>query len=97
MLGAVCRKPHLAIGDDEISLQSPSRRGRFFVRGVGRLKPGVSVEQASAQMRVMASYIERTHPQSYNQLRIPVVLLRQAVVGNIRPPLWVLPGAVALE
>jgi putative ABC transport system permease protein len=79
-----------------LPLDPPSRRGPFFVRGVARLKPGVSVEQASAEMRVMASDIERTYPQSYNQLRIPVVPLREVVVGNIRPLLWVLSGAVAL-
>ena len=65
-------------------------------RGVARLKPGVSVEQASAEMSVIASDIERSHPQSYNQLRIPVVPLREVVLGNIRPLLWVLSGTVAL-
>jgi putative ABC transport system permease protein len=79
-----------------LPLDPPSRRGPFFVRGVARLKPGVSVEQASAEMRVMASAIERTHPQSYHQLRIPVVPLRDVVVGDIRPMLWVLSGAVGL-
>ena len=64
--------------------------------GVARLKPGASVEQASAEMSVIASDIERSHPQSYNQLRIHVVPLREVVVGNIRPLLWVLSGAVAL-
>jgi putative ABC transport system permease protein len=79
-----------------LPLDPPSRRGPFFVRGVARLKPGVALEQASAEMRVIASGIERTHPQNYKQLRIPVVPLREVVVGTIRPLLWVLSGAVAL-
>jgi putative ABC transport system permease protein len=79
-----------------LPLDRPPRRGPFFVRGVARLKAGVSLEQASAEMRMIASDIERTHPQSYNQLRIPVVPVRDVVVGNIRPLLWVLSGAVAI-
>ena len=47
-------------------------------------------------MSVIASDIERSHSQSYSQLRIPVIPLREVVVGNIRPLLWVLSGAVAL-
>jgi predicted permease len=79
-----------------LPLAPPSRRGPFFVRGVARLKPGGSVEQASAEMRVIASDIERTHPQNYDHLRIPVVPLREVLVGNIRTLLLVLLGAVGL-
>ena len=79
-----------------LTLDPPARRGPFFIRGVARLKPGVSIEQAAAEMSVIASDIERAHPQSYNQLRIPVIPLREVVVGNIRPLLWALSGAVAL-
>jgi putative ABC transport system permease protein len=79
-----------------LPVDPPTRRGPFLIRGVARLKPGASVEQASAEMSVIASDIERSHPQSYNQLRIHVIPLREVVVGNIRPLLWVLSGAVAL-
>ena len=79
-----------------LPLDPPTRRGPFLYRGVARLKAGASLEQAAAEMSVIAGDIERSHPQSYNQLRIPVIPLREVVVGNIRPLLWVLSGAVAL-
>ncbi|HEX7779264.1 MAG TPA: ABC transporter permease, partial [Vicinamibacterales bacterium] len=79
-----------------LPLDPPTRRGPFFLRGVARLKSGTSVEQAQSEMSVIASDIERAHPQSYNRLRVPVTPLREFVVGNVRPLLWVLSGAVAL-
>jgi putative ABC transport system permease protein len=77
-------------------LDPPTRRGPFLVRGVARLKPGASIEQAAAEMSVIATDIERAHPGDYHQLRILVPSLREVVVGNIRPLLWVLSGAVGL-
>jgi putative ABC transport system permease protein len=77
-------------------LDPPTRRGPFFIRGVGRLRPGVTLDQAAAEMDVIAHQIELAHPKDYSRLRIVVVPLREIVVGNIRPLLWVLSGAVLL-
>jgi putative ABC transport system permease protein len=79
-----------------LPLDPPTRRGPFFIRGVARLKPGTSVEQAQAAMSVIASDIERSHPLSYSQHRILVTPLYEFVVGDIRALLWVLSCAVAL-
>jgi predicted permease len=79
-----------------LPLDPPTRRGPFFLRGVGRLKPGVTVDQAAAEMHLIARQMELAHPTDYNRLRIPVVPLREVVVGDIRLLLWVLFGAVAL-
>jgi predicted permease len=47
-------------------------------------------------MEVIARDVERTNPKDYTQLHFPVVTLRETIVGDIRPLLWVLTGAVLL-
>ena len=79
-----------------LPLDPPTRRGPFFMRGVARLKPGVTIARAAAEMDVIARDTERTYPRDYSRLRIPVTPLREIVVGDIRPLLWVLSGAVVL-
>ena len=79
-----------------LPLNPPTRRGPFFMRGVARLKPGVTLAQASAEMDAIAREVEQANPRMYTRLRFPVISLREIVVGDIRPLLWVLSGAVAL-
>ena len=58
-----------------LPLVPPTRRGPFFMRGVARLKPGVTIARACAEMDVIARDTERTYPRDYSRLRIPVMLL----------------------
>jgi predicted permease len=78
------------------SLEPPKRRGPFFLRGVARLKPGVTIEQAAAELDMIARDVERANPKDHADLRYPVIPLREIVVGDLRPLLWVLSGAVLL-
>jgi putative ABC transport system permease protein len=73
---------------------TPSRRGPFFYSGIGRLKPGVSFEQAQAETNAIGQDIERANSKTYQHLKMPVVALREAMVGNTRSSLEVLLGAV---
>jgi predicted permease len=77
-----------------LTLNPPTRRGPFFLRGIARLKAGVTLDQAAAEMQSIAQEVERENPKDYTRLRFPVVALRELVVGDIRPLLWVLSGAV---
>lgn len=80
-----------------LTLNPPARRGPFFLRGIARLKPGVSIEQASGEMNMIARQVERENPGDYKTgLRYPVAPLREMVVGDIRPLLWIFSGTVAL-
>jgi putative ABC transport system permease protein len=79
-----------------LSLNPPKRRGPHGLRGFGRLKPGVTVGQAAAEIETIARNVQRAYPKDYADLRFPVVPLREIIVGDIRPLLWVLPGAVVL-
>jgi len=79
-----------------LPLRPPARRGPHFLRGLARLRPGVTIEQATAEMEMIARNVQRENPKYYSNLRFPVVPLREVVVGDIRPLLWVLSGAVVV-
>ena len=75
--------------------------GRFirnvhYLGAVGRLQPGVSVEQARAGLSAAASRLEQAYPDSNKGWTTTVNSLHEQVVGNIRPALLVLTGGVAL-
>ena len=67
-------------------------RGGASLRVFARLKPGVTIEQAQAEMASITGRIEREFPGTSQDMK--VVPLREKVVGNIRPALLVLFGAV---
>ncbi len=62
------------------------------LRVFARLKPGVSLDQARAEMAAITSRLEREFPGTNQDVKI--LSLREKVVGNIRPALLVLLGAV---
>jgi predicted permease len=67
-------------------------RGGGSLRVFARLKPGVTLEQAQAEMAGITGRLEREFPGTNQDMQ--VVSLREKVVGNIRPALLVLLGAV---
>ena len=62
------------------------------LRVFARLKPGVTLEQAQAEMAGITGRLEREFPGTNQDMQ--VLSLREKVVGNIRPALLVLLGAV---
>jgi putative ABC transport system permease protein len=71
----------------------PEQRGQHFLPVYARLKNGVSVEQAAAQMRALGSSLAAQHGSNHG---VDVRSLRESLVGNVRGPLRVLLGAVVL-
>jgi len=66
---------------------------------LARLKPGVSVAQAQAEMDALTARLRREHPDFYppnGGLTFSVVPLQQEVVGDVRTPLLILMGAVGV-
>jgi putative ABC transport system permease protein len=59
-----------------------------------RLKPGVTIDTARAEMDALARRQETQYPQANRDLGISVVGLKNSVVGDIRPVLLVLLTAV---
>jgi putative ABC transport system permease protein len=76
-------------------LPTTERRDDRWLRCVGRLHPGVSIEQASTEMHSLASVLEKEQPATNTNWDLIVRPLRDYLVANIRVALWILSGAVA--
>ena len=63
---------------------------------IGRLKPGSSIGQASAEVKTIASGLERLYPEYDLGIGAAVTPLRDWIVGDVRSMLLLLFGAVAL-
>jgi putative ABC transport system permease protein len=62
---------------------------------LGRLKPGVTLDQASSDLNVIAADLERQYPESNTGRRITIQTLQEAAVGEYRHNLHLLVGAVS--
>jgi putative ABC transport system permease protein len=73
--------------------QSRGNRGQL---AIGLLKPGISIPTAQAEMNAIADRIEKIFPESDKGWRPRVDPLPEQLVGDIRPALLILLGAVGL-
>ena len=73
-------------------LQQQSKQG--FLVAVGRLKPGVSTEQAQAEMDTLAAQLASGDPERNKGNGAQVQSLQEAAYGGFRSPLLILQGAV---
>ena len=62
----------------------------------GKLKPGVSVEQARAEMKTIAARLEKAYPETNKQVYAVVTPLLENLVGKYRTNLGLLLAAVGL-
>ncbi len=72
------------------------QRGSHFLAAIGRLKPGVSVAQAQAEMDAISGRLAGEFPAENNGWTIRLVPLQKEIVGDVRTELLVLLGAVGL-
>jgi len=63
---------------------------------VGRLKPGVSVAQARADMDRVQAQLGRQFPKTDGDLGVQLQPLKETTVGDVRRSLWLLFGSVSL-
>jgi putative ABC transport system permease protein len=61
---------------------------------VGRLKDGVSIEQARAEMDTLSALIEGENPRTNKGVRASVITLREHLVGDVRPAVGLFSAAV---
>ncbi|HEV7844111.1 MAG TPA: ABC transporter permease, partial [Pyrinomonadaceae bacterium] len=71
-------------------------RGVHFLRTYWRLKPGVTLAQAQGEMPSIEKQLEQIDPVENKNRRIVLMPLHERVVGDARPALLVLFGAVGL-
>jgi predicted permease len=71
------------------------REARFLI-GVGRMKPGVTIEQARADLDRIQAELARQYPNTDKGWSAQVIGLKDWRVGDYRRSLWLAFGAVAL-
>lgn len=71
-----------------------TRRGLHGTNLIGRLKPGVTAEQAQSELALIAKRIEQENAASHAGTGLKFVPLQEAVVGQVKPILLVLLAAV---
>jgi putative ABC transport system permease protein len=69
-------------------------RGNHNYLVIARLSPGADVKQAGAEMSTISSRLEQQYPEDDKGWGATVVPLREQLVGDVRPALLVLLGAV---
>ncbi len=76
-------------------LQTPDAcRGCQHLRAFGRLKTGITVSEATAEMNAIREQMRRELPTEYQAGAIVVAPLQEAITGEVRPALQVLLAAV---
>lgn len=85
--------------------RNKTKLGNFSQSGVARLKPGVTMEQASADLARLIPVVNRSFPSPpgfsadlFEKARISPALrpLKKDVIGNVGQVLWVLMGSIVL-
>ncbi|MGD0757366.1 MAG: ABC transporter permease [Candidatus Sulfotelmatobacter sp.] len=72
-----------------------TKRAQHYLGVIARLKPGLSLDHAQAELNSLARRMELQYPETNAGLGITLVPLRTQITGNIRPALLVLFGATA--
>ena len=96
--------PNWRFGGREIAVFTPrafsadetQARGAHYLSVIGRLRAGVSVDQARAELAGLAVRLEEQYPATNKGWGVVVTTLLDASVGSVRPMLGVLLGAVGL-
>ncbi len=73
-----------------------AKRESHYLEAVGRLKPGVSVATAEADLQAIAKRLERIYPDTNSRVGAVVVPLRQQIVGETGLALLLLSFAAVL-
>ncbi len=71
-----------------------SRGAGLGLHGIGRIKPGVPIEQAQADLNSVMERLAATYPDTNRNNSAKVSSLKERMIGGIGPTLWLLLGAV---
>ena len=71
-------------------------RGGHFIRAIARMKDGVTVEQARAELETIAARLEQQYPADNTGRTVRVMPLLESMVGDSRPVLMLLTAAVVV-
>ncbi len=99
--------PTFAFPDESVDLWLPTRwdmadreqvwfRRAHWPRAVARLRPGVSLARASAELQTVARRLQQQYPETNTRMGAGMTPLHEFLVGDTRLPLLVLLSAVSL-
>jgi putative ABC transport system permease protein len=97
VMGPKMTKPDFAQIWTPLGLTSKeaSVRGEHHFLGIARLKPGVTLGQAQTEMNTISQRLERSYPEDDKGWGAVVYSMREDMVGDVRPALLMMLGAVA--
>ena len=73
-----------------------TQRGAHYLDVIGRLRPGVSLQQAQTEMNAIAARLAEAYPNTNRNAGALEVPLLESMVGGVAPALKILLGAVGL-
>jgi putative ABC transport system permease protein len=99
VLPSIVQLPRLAeifvtLGDERAKPGTLLRDNHPGLGAVGRLKPGMTLEQAEADMNTIAAALEKKYPDTNTGRGVTLKRLLEASVGQYRQSLYLLLGAV---
>jgi predicted permease len=77
------------------SSEEASNRGDHFLEVIGRMKAGVTLQKTKAEMETIAARLAQEYPRFNVRIGAVVNPLHEEIVGNMKPALLILLGAVA--
>jgi predicted permease len=78
----------------QLTAEELANHGSHLLQVVARLKPGVTLRTANADLATIAKQLEREHPESNAKVGAYATPLREDLTGDARPAILVLVGAV---
>src|ERR1700733_10749205 len=72
----------------------PGNRAHHFLNVLARLKPGIPQARAQSETRIIAQRLADEYPDTNAGFSVDLVPLREQLIGDIRPPFWMLMAAV---
>lgn len=77
-------------------MMADDNRGANWLRLIGRLAPGITLEQANAEFAALSKGLTERFPEERTGEATSLTPLTESLIGSVRQPLWVLLGAVGL-
>jgi predicted permease len=78
------------------TLHGLGSRGNHHLRALGRIKDGVTIAQARADMQVVSDRIAKQFPNEDGDSHAVLVPLKEQISGSFQSQLWIIFGAVTL-
>jgi putative ABC transport system permease protein len=90
--------------DKDVDLWTPvpmdapiaQNRASTWFRGIGRLKPGITIAKGRSDLNAVQAHLGQQFPQTDKDLSVEIQPLKETIVAGSRRSLWILFGSVTL-